>query len=110
MPDAIEQLRQTNNHWPEPDRTLEEARDVPIPTFNWDAMPRSWRDFIKGSIDDTGAPPDYLAGNLLGTASGLIGNTRRVSPWLSWTETSHLWVASVGNPSAAKTPSLLPFK
>jgi putative DNA primase/helicase len=96
--------------WPEPDRRLvEEARIAP-PPFDWEAMPPSWRDWIRETAADCGAPPDYVAGNLFGVSSGIIGNVRRVSPWDPWVEHPHLWFADVGKPSSNKTPTIAPFK
>ena len=46
---------------------------------------------------------------LLGVASAVISNTRRVSAWSPWVEQPFLWIASVGLPSSGKTPALDPF-
>jgi hypothetical protein len=95
---------------PDPDLSLIADDRMPAPAFDWDAAPPGWTDYLKGASEDTGAPVDYLFANLLGVASGVIGNARRVSPWGGWVEQPHLWIANVGNPSAMKTPALAPFK
>jgi Protein of unknown function (DUF3987) len=102
--------RAGDDTWPDPDLSLIDDDRIPAPIFPWDAVPPGWVDWLKGASEDTGAPVDYLFANLLGTASGIIGNARRVSPWRGWVEQPHLWIANVGNPSAMKTPALAPFK
>ena len=96
--------------WAEPDRSLVEQLEVPIPAFDWGMVPDSWGSWIAGASEDTGAPPDYIFANLIGTASAVIGNARRVRAWPGWEEPPHIWVANIGNPSSGKTPGLDPFK
>src|SRR5262249_18801557 len=96
--------------WPDPDLYLVSDDRMPAPAFDWQTVPPGWESWLRGISEDTGAPVDYVFANLLGVASGIIGNARRASPWLGWVEQPHLWVANVGNPSSAKTPALGPFK
>lgn len=96
--------------WPPPDMSIARDDRAPAPKFDWEAGPPAWSGWIAETAEDCSAPPDYVAANLLGTASALFGNSRRISPWPGWVEQPHLWIANVGNPSSSKTPALAPFK
>jgi len=43
---------------------------------------------------------------LLVATAGVIGNARWAKAWGGWAESGALWIGSVGNPSAGKTPSV----
>jgi Protein of unknown function (DUF3987) len=109
-PHQIEQAKAQRPGWPEPDRQLVEDDHTPPPPFDWEALPPAWRDWVKSTADDCGAPPDYVAATLISTASAIIGNARRASPWGGWVEQPHLWFALIGQPSTNKTVALAPFK
>jgi hypothetical protein len=96
--------------WGDPDMVLIDEDRTPPPPFDWEAMPPAWTDWIRATANDCGAPADYIAATLIGSASAVIGNTRRVSPWGGWVEQPHLWFALVGQPSTNKTVALAPFK
>src|SRR5262245_20723200 len=96
--------------WLEPDLSLLADDQKPEPEFDWESVSPNWHAWLRGMSEDTGAPAVYIFANLLGIASGVIGNARRVSPWPGWVEQPHLWIANVGNPSSLKTPALTPFK
>jgi Protein of unknown function (DUF3987) len=96
--------------WPEPDMHLIEDDRVPPPPFDRNALPPAWRDWIRNTAEDCGAPEDYIAATLMSVASAVIGNARRVSPWGGWVEQPHLWFALIGQPSTNKTVALAPFK
>jgi hypothetical protein len=82
-----------NGSWPQPDMRLIKDDRLPVPAFDWEALPPAYKDLIKHMADDCGAPPDYIAAALIGTASAVLGNVRRVSPWEGWVEQPHLWFA-----------------
>lgn len=82
--------------WPALDRNLVSDDRTPAPPLDFDALPPSWVPLIEAAAQDCGTSPDYIAANLLGVASGIIGNVRRVSAWSSWVEQVFLWVAAVG--------------
>jgi hypothetical protein len=81
--------------WPDPDMRLIKDDRLPVPAFDWEALPPAHKDLIKHMADDCGAPPDYVAAAQIGTASAVLGNVRRVSPWEGWVEQPHLWFALV---------------
>jgi hypothetical protein len=96
--------------WPEPDMRLLDDDCVLPPPFDWNALPPAWVDWVKNTARDCGAPADYIAATLISTASAVIGNARRVSPWGGWVEQPHSWFALIGQPSTNKTVALAPFK
>jgi hypothetical protein len=83
---------------------------APAPALDFDALPPAWCEWIRQMADDCGSPADYVASNLVGTASAILGNARRVRAGDGWVEQPHLWVANVGAPSSNKTPALRPFQ
>src|SRR5690348_6855144 len=91
--------------WPPLDRSIlvggcRPAQALPIQVFG-----SFWSRWIVDQAESKSAPQDYVAGALLATAAGLIGNARRASPWEGWSEATVLWVALVGNPSSGKSPA-----
>jgi hypothetical protein len=94
--------------WPEPDMRLIEDDCVPAPQLDNDALPAGWSDWISSEAQARGCPRDYVAAGLIGAASGLICNARRVAATADWTEPAHVWSALIGAPSAGKTPALRP--
>ncbi len=54
---------------------------MPAPAFDLEALPPGWVGWIITTAQDCNAPPDYVAANLIGVSSSVIGNVRRVSPW-----------------------------
>jgi hypothetical protein len=95
--------------WPEPDMRLVEDDRAPAPVLNDDALPAGWEDWIAGEAAARACPRDYVAAGLIGAASALIGNARRIAATADWSEPSHLWIALIGAPSAGKTPALRPI-
>jgi Protein of unknown function (DUF3987) len=102
--------KEDSRPWPELDMALAQDDRAPPPEFDWEAIPPSWHDWVKGTAEDCSAPVDFSAGNLIATGAAVIGNVRRVSPWPSWVQHPLLWVGLVGHPSSMKTPSMDPFK
>jgi uncharacterized protein DUF3987 len=96
--------------WSDPDILLISDDQMPPPAFDWETVPPTWRDCLRDMSETTGAVVDYIFLSLLVTASSIVGNARRVSPWGGWVEQPHLWGAAVGNPSSMKSPALKPFK
>jgi hypothetical protein len=95
--------------WPLPDRRLVDDDRPPAPKLKDDALPVGWDRWIEAEADARSCPADYTAAGLIGAASALIGNGRRVAANADWTEPAHLWVALIGAPSAGKTPALKPM-
>ena len=96
--------------WPPLDRELLNNDRLPAPLLTSEAIPQGWFDWICATAQDCGSAPDYVAANLIGVASSVIGNVRRVSPWEGWVEQPLLWMITVGPPSTNKTAALLPFR
>jgi hypothetical protein len=95
--------------WPEPDMRLVEEDRVPPPMLDDDALPAGWASWITTEAAARGCPRDYVAANLIGSASAWIGNSRRIAATADWSEPAHLWMANIGTPSAGKTPALGPM-
>ena len=66
--------------------------------------------WISDTAESTNTPVDYVAFSLLAAASGIIGLSRSVSPWINFEEYPCLYMGIVGNPSMGKTPALSPIK
>jgi Protein of unknown function (DUF3987) len=84
---------------------LNEGRRRP-PDFPTAQFGEFWGRWIEDAAEVKGSPPDYVGVGLLVAAASLIGNARRVSPWLGWIEPSILWACCVGLPSSGKSPAL----
>jgi Protein of unknown function (DUF3987) len=96
--------------WPALDKKLLGDDRAPAPALNFDALPQAWTEWVRQMAEDCGSSADYVASNLIGTASAVLGNVRRVRAGEGWTEQPHLWIANVGAPSSNKTPALRPFQ
>ena len=81
---------------------------LPAPPLPLDAFGPWWSAWIARAAAGAGAPPDYVAAPLLAAASALIGNARWARAWQGWAEPPCLWLASVGSPSAGKSPGAAP--
>jgi putative DNA primase/helicase len=96
--------------WPDLDLNLAKDDRAPPPPFDESILSSPLLEWARRTADDCSTPIDYVAGGLIGTASAMLGNARRVSPWAPWVEHPFIWIALVGNPSSGKTPALMPFK
>jgi Protein of unknown function (DUF3987) len=92
------------------DAALVNADYAELPPFDKSVFSPDLLELAERTAADCSAPIDYVAANLIGVASGALGNVRRVSPWPGWVEHPFLWMALVGLPSAGKTPTEKPFK
>ncbi len=103
----IMDLAQTyQKQWPKPDMALisggrEKAPEIPLAVFG-----DVWSSWMKVAANGRSAPVDYIVGGVMAVVSALVGNVATVSPWPDWNQSTTLWVACVGNPSAGKTPAL----
>jgi putative DNA primase/helicase len=95
--------------WLKPDMRLVEDDRVPAPTLDNDALPAGWENWVSAQADALACSRDYIAAGLIGAASALIGNARRITATADWIEPPHLWFALIGTPSAGKTPALRPM-
>lgn len=92
----------------EPDFSVIERTCEPAPPLPLDFL-GDLRGVIAAVAQTKSAPVDYVAMSLLCSCAGLIGATRRVTPWPGWDEPARLWFMLVGSPSAGKTPAMLVF-
>ena len=90
-----------------PDMSILRA-DVSRPVFPVETFGPFWGRFIRDQAEGVSAPPDYVGAAVLAAAASVIGNTRRASPWETWTEPSVLWMTCVGTPSSGKSPAMDP--
>jgi len=93
--------------WGVPDMTLLNARRRSPPPFPAELFGPLWP-LVADLAAGAGAPVDYIAGALLGTAAALVGTKRQVQPFetSNWKEPAILWIGAVGEPSSNKTPAL----
>jgi hypothetical protein len=95
--------------WPAPDMRLVEDDRASAPVLDDDALPAQWAEWIAAEAEARGCPRDYIAGALIGAASGWLGNARHIAATTTWSEPPHLWFALIGSPSTGKTPALRPI-
>jgi Protein of unknown function (DUF3987) len=89
--------------WPPLDRSVLVGGCRPAQPFPIQVFGPFWSTWIADQAERKSAPPDYVAGALLGAAAGLVGNSRRAC--YGWSEVTVLWIALVGNPSSGKSPA-----
>jgi hypothetical protein len=99
--DAVEEIRT-------PSLAILSNRKFRAPPLPLSAFGPFWSAWISDASQASSAPPDYTAIPLLTVAAGLIGNSRKVQVWYNWQEPCVLWAATVGEPSAGKTPGAAP--
>lgn len=89
--------------WGEPDTTvLRLGRRAP-PALPLDLFGPHWSAWITRTAEAGATAPDYVACNLLATASGLIGNARWPQATPGWHEPPHLWIGAVGDSGTNKS-------
>ena len=98
-----------NASWPQPDLNLLFNEERKPPEFDSDCLPPQWATWCIETAHAKACPVDYVALNLIITASVCLGNSRRLAASGDWQEPPHLWGAIVGPPSGGKTPSQQPF-
>ena len=82
--------------------------DAPPPKLPISIFSPPIADWLIKTAEGRAAPVDYVAGTLLAAAASLIGNSRKVSPWESWSEPCILWISLIGSPSSGKSPAMEP--
>jgi hypothetical protein len=111
-PEAVVSLLTSLQEWQppadpetEPDMSIVERTVLCAPELDLSLF-GPWAKWIESAAAAKNAPADYVAMALLGSAAGVIGATRWVSPWSGWSEPAILWTMLVGNPSASKSPAM----
>jgi len=96
-----------NDNWREPDMSFLEEEKAP-PDFPLEIFPPELKEWVTQTATSKSAPADYVAGTLLTVSASLIGTSRQIVCWDSWSEPPILWTALVGSPSAGKSPAMDP--
>ena len=104
-----EAVADENASWPQPDLSLLFNEERKPPEFDRECLPAQWATWCIETAHAKACPVDYVALNLIITASVCLGNSRRLAASGDWQEPPHLWGAIVGPPSGGKTPSQQPF-
>ncbi|MHB1304591.1 MAG: DUF3987 domain-containing protein [Acidiphilium sp.] len=73
------------------------------PRLPIDLFGPQWSAWIARTAEAGATAPDYVACNLLASASGLIGNARWPQATPGWREPPHLWIGSVGDSGTNKS-------
>ena len=81
-----------NDNWQEPDLSILDT-DTSPPAFPLEIFPPQVADWLVTTALSKSAAVDYVAATLLTGCASLIGNSRRVSPWMGWSEPAILWTA-----------------
>jgi hypothetical protein len=91
--------------WPKPD-TLP-ALILPVAPFDSRLLPDKLRAWVMKGAENLPAPPDYIAAAVMTAAASVIGRKIAIRPKRHepWQVVANLWGASVGLPSAKKSPS-----
>jgi hypothetical protein len=90
--------------WADPDLAVlrlhrRRPPDLPLAVFG-----PEWSRWIESAAAAAACPADYVTGPLLASVSALIGNARWAQATPGWAEPPHLWVGSVGDSGAGKSP------
>ena len=95
------------NPWPAPDLEILSAGRRNAPAMPSDLFGGAWP-LVCDLAEGAGAPRDYVAITFLTAAASLIGGKRKAKPFATtdWAEPCILWSASVGDPSANKSPAI----
>jgi hypothetical protein len=92
--------------WEEPDLSILDDRRGELPPFPLDVLPDKLRDLVERATHGAGCSLDHVAMPLLGVASALVGNGRRVRASRSFSTALTEWVAIVGFSGSAKSPGM----
>jgi hypothetical protein len=90
----------------DPDWSLIDDRRSKLPDFPTDVLSDVWQAWLQRASLGAGVSPDHVIVPMLGVASSLIGNSRRVRATKAWSEPMTLWSAVIGNSGDRKTPGL----
>jgi hypothetical protein len=90
--------------WAEPDMAVLRLHRRRPPSLPIMVFGPEWCRWIENAASAAACPADYVAGPLLASVSALIGNARWAQATPGWAEPPHLWVGSVGDSGAGKSP------
>jgi len=94
-----------SSDWPKPDSLP--ALILPVAPFDSRLLPAKLRAWVMKGAENLPAPPDYIAAAVMTAAASVIGRKIAIRPKRHepWQVVPNLWGASVGLPSAKKSPS-----
>jgi len=95
--------------WPNYPTPVQLGPDLlPVPAFDADLLPDTWRPWIADIADRMQAPADFPAAAAVVAAGGLIGRRIGIAPQerTDWVEVPNLWGGIVGRPSVMKSPTM----
>jgi Protein of unknown function (DUF3987) len=90
--------------WSEPDLAVLRLHRRPAPPLPVAVLGPSWATWVANAAEAAACPVDYVVAPLLASASALIGNARWPQATAGWSEPPHLWLGSVGDSGAGKSP------
>ena len=79
----------------------------PVPTFNLEMLPVSFRGLVDDVSERTQTPPDFAAAAAIVALAGCVGRRARIHPKTqdaTWEVVPNLWGAIVAHPGFLKTP------
>lgn len=90
--------------WSEPDLAVLGLHRRPPPPLPVTVLGPAWASWVANAAEAAACPVDYVVAPLLASASALIGNARWPQATPGWSEPPHLWLGSVGDSGAGKSP------
>jgi hypothetical protein len=90
--------------WSEPDMAVLRLHRRAPPPLPIAVFGPEWCRWIESASAAAACPADYVVAPLLASVSALIGNARWAQATPGWAEPPHLWVGSVGDSGAGKSP------
>ncbi|PKY11547.1 hypothetical protein B1757_03845 [Acidithiobacillus marinus] len=105
--DVLNEARQKNTEWPEPERIGSDL--PPVPKMDVEKLlPAPLAGYVADSAYRKAAPPEFIAVSLLVSLGALIGARCGVRPKLldDWIVVPNLWGAIIAPPSKKKSPAM----
>jgi hypothetical protein len=90
--------------WSDPDLAVLRLYRRPAPLLPVTGLGPAWATWVINAAEAAACPVDYVVAPLLASASALIGNARWAQATPGWSEPPHLWLGSVGDSGAGKSP------
>src|SRR5690349_7800728 len=77
--------------WDSADLSVVDLEQAPVPAFPTELFGEALSFWIKSQATARSCPPDYIAASLLSGSAAMVGSSRRIEPWASWSEPLALW-------------------